>query len=248
MVDINQPIDQEHVEELLERVRDRLTALDRVAFLAEHAQMELKSVRQLIGAQKQMKTINVISDMMRNTKQQADEIQRLESENKSMKREVMEARAISGQDKSGKDWETWARKLHSLICDGFCGVQSAQEVRRAVEEALFASVGNRSVIRRLDCLRAEKKLLTSGVLDVKKKVAPPTIHQVMSIVISVIRLQKMSGHVQSGFAMRKSAIEETPQPKRDATPARQSRTTRTPLFSKFIVENNSDTFSFNKSV
>ena len=233
MVDMSHPINQETVLELLERVQQRLKTLDRSAFASEQGQLELQSIRQIIRCPEQSRVSTAVADLVKSAKQQAMQLEKLEAENKSMKRDVMEARMLVGQDAALRAWESWAKKLHSLVSDGFSGPTSPQEVRHAVEEVVLSSLGNRLMWRRLDCLRTEKRLLLSGLLNAKPKKVTQTLNQVIAVLVSIRRLQKLSGHARSSFGLPDSAGN-------DRKPVmKQRQAPSAPLFSRFVVDQTS---------
>ncbi|OHS93260.1 hypothetical protein TRFO_40435 [Tritrichomonas foetus] len=241
MVDVNQYVDENTVEQVLTKVRSRLTTLDKDSFAADEANHEISLIKQILGPIKYIKVSTAINELVENKKQLELELQKLDSENKLFKKDINEARSILSQNSSNKEWEDWAKKLYSLVSDGFCFVKTPKEIRSAVEEVVFAAVGNKIVWRRLDCLRAEKKLILAGAMRIRSKPGPPSIRQLMTIAIIIERLQKLSGHCKSNMAIHRDGNLRNPEPlKREERPKRNKPAVvsnpRTPLFSKFVVQ------------
>ena len=227
MADMSQPINPETIIALLQKVRSRLKHLDQTVFDNEQADLELQSIRQITGASQNSRISTVVSDIMKSMREKTATLQKLESENESMKQELGQVRTLADQDESNRAWDSWARTLHSLVCDGFTAPSSPHEVRHAVEEVVLSSIGNRLMWRRLDCLRAEKKILLSGLLNVKTRRPIQTMNSVIAALVSIRRLQKLSGHVTSSFGFRDTS---------DKQPLRVANHGRTPLFGRFVVD------------
>ena len=231
MIDTSQPINQDTVESLLERVRARLIALDNASLAGEQAQIELQTLRDITGASKQAKLSSHVANVMKAMKQNAADLEKLESENKAMKREVTEARALMTQEVATREWEQWARRLHSVAV-GPSGLSiRSEEIRRSLEETVFAALGNRSVLKRLEFLRTEKKLLQSGLLTTKVDRGELTLRHVITAMSAVRRIQKLSGHVKSGLSF--PITRETPE--KDSEKLRKA-STRAPLFRQFVIK------------
>ena len=233
IVDINQPVDEETVEQVLNKVRTRLTTLDKESFAADEANHELSSIKQILGPTKFIKVSTAVNEIIEKNKQLEEELLKIETENKSIKKNVNDARVILAQNTNNKEWEDWAKKLYLLVSDGFSFAKSPKEIKNAIEEVVFAAVGNKIVWRRLDYLRAEKKLLIKGVQRVRSKPGPPSIRQLMTVIVVVERLQKLSGHYQSSLSIRKD-FHQTPSS--NIKHKSSTRNPRTPLFSKFVVQ------------
>lgn len=263
---VNQPVNEATVDQILSKVRARLTMLEKDSFVAEEANHELQSIRQILeqnrgeGSSKFTKISTTVSEIIDKKNKLEQEVNSLQQQVKSFKKDVVDARAVLMQNTNNKEWEDWARKLYSLISGGFNIVKSPNEIRNVIEEAIFAAIGNKIIWRRLDCLRAEKKLIIRGVLRVKsKKGQPPTLTQLITIGIVIGRMQKMSGHFQPSLSLYREDVGSPTSQQQQQTNSNQKQlkqnannltnnkkeqqkmftngpTSRAPLFSKFIVE------------
>jgi hypothetical protein len=100
------------------------------------------------------------------------------------------------RDTSGEDWEQWARRIHATVADELLPAgKPLNELRNAIEEAVLAGSGQREIQRRLEMLRAEKRLLVRGKVDLAAGGGrrPETLNAVRIAVASVYRMQKLSG-------------------------------------------------------
>ena len=232
MIDTSAPINQQAVEDLLGRVRERLSLLDNTMFAGEQAQMELQTIRQLLGAPKQMKLSAEITNLMKTIKQSASDIEALNSENKTMKKELSEARSVMNQELASREWEQWARRLYSVVAGGFFQAKRPEDIRHSIEETVFAAIGSNTVCKRLDCLRAEKKILLSGLLAAPAQDTPTSIIHVIRVLIALRRLQRLAGHICSSMSFPK--VDDGPTEK-----AQKQQTTRAPLFRQFVLRRES---------
>ncbi|KAK8894558.1 hypothetical protein M9Y10_022993 [Tritrichomonas musculus] len=253
MVYVNQPVNEATVEQILSKVRARLTMLEKDSFAAEEANHELQIIRQQLElyqsegspikeGQNQPKFIKVsscVGEIIEKKKQLESEVTSLEQQVKSFKKDVVDARAVLMQNTNNKEWEDWARKVYTLISGGFNLVRSPKEIRNVIEEAIFAAIGNKIIWRRLDCLRAEKKLIIRGALRVKsKKGAPPSLTQLITIPIVVGRLQKMSGHFQSSLSLNREGVGQQANQANQQMILNQQQQTQQKQLKQFPLNNN----------
>lgn len=97
---------------------------------------------------------------------------------------------------SAYEWEQWARKVAALASDNFLLIQSARELQSSIEESLLGSINQRMVTKRLEILRAEKKILTSGALNNTSDTnCYISINTLIILITAVRKLQKVSGHL-----------------------------------------------------
>lgn len=261
---VNQPVNEATVDQILSKVRARLTMLEKDSFAAEEANHELQAIRQILEQQannnnesnsKFAKVSTTVGEIIDKKNKLEQEVTSLQQQVKSFKKDVIDARAVLVQNTNNKEWEEWAKKLYSLISGGFNLVKSPNEIRNVIEESIFAAIGNKIIWRRLDCLRAEKKLIIRGALRVKsKKGQPPSLTQLITIGIVVGRMQKMSGHFQSSLSLYREEVGNSANQQLNQTQKQLKQqqtnnnkkesqksfingpTSRAPLFSKFIVE------------
>lgn len=132
---------------------------------------------------------------------------------------------------TARDWEVWARRLHALATDSFCTMKPAKDLQQVIEEELVSAVGQRPLFRKVEILRCEKFILQRGLgyvtrnelteknlktinnlvpvpsssaLDGDKKAVNPSslsIIQILAVVVSIRRMQKLSGHLKLFFGI-----------------------------------------------
>jgi hypothetical protein len=87
------------------------------------------------------------------------------------------------------------------MTDNFSTVKSPRGLQLAIEECIMGNLGQRQMKRRLEILRMEKALLLRGVAKpqmIGKKIA--SLLPVICIGVSMHRLRKLSGHLQTGLS------------------------------------------------
>ena len=228
--DSNSTISQEAAIDILRRTSDQLSQSQHTEKVLDDLRAEISVIRSNLQTPKNESLTTYSQKVMEDQNKYKEQIKNLEAKVKGMKREVIEARSISQQEKTNRDWEEWARKLNMLVSDGYCSISSPKDLRFAVEEIVFASLGNRLTWNRLDSLRFQKKLLKSGK-DLKQAKGE-TLRSAIYVAIAVRRLQKISGHVQTKLTVEiPSCIERKSAPP-DPVPIEKK-----PLFKQFISKN-----------
>lgn len=216
MVDINQPISNESVSLLLERVRHRL---DQLCDSIETNSHELYMIKQMLGVPKTSKADSKVSELLALVRNR--EVQIPESK-------------IVNQDSRSKEWEEWATRINMIVSDGYCTVRSGKELRYVIEEMIFASMGKRLAWIRLDSLRAQKKLLIMGANHTKNRNVPLSMKQAIIIIRAVKRLTKMSGHLQGSLSFERS-VQNSNLNQSDTGLNQSIPRTKQPIFGKFIM-------------
>ena len=164
------------LDDLLSQLQDHLEVTARNQLLAAEATkcrniLNLARSRSLFDAVKELLVEN--NDLAERQDSIQDEISRLRTESSSQAPEGKNPAAV---------WESWAKSLYYQISGGCAYTDTPNEIRFALEEAFLCSCGHRYVLRRLEFLRAEKRLLlrTSPLLKKKSK-GDPTLRTLLLI-------------------------------------------------------------------
>lgn len=245
MSDIMSPINDDTTQDLLQKVRERLTQLDKESFAADESNIELIKIKKIIEPiinSKNMKVSTAVAELYEAHRNDQIEKEKLEKELNDNKKEVLEAKSIIKQNLANKEWEDWSKKIYAMISDGFSFSKTPKEMRSAIENVIFTSIGDKIIWRWLDCLRCEKRLIIKGVLRVKPK-RSQSIHltQLISITFFIGRLQKLSGHSISNFSLFKdsSNFDKLSFTNDNNDMKKTKRTTngsKVPLFSQFVLQ------------
>ena len=224
----NQQVSKDTAMELIQSVSEQLETYKYIEKQLNDARAEISAARKSLSTSKN-DSLSVraaaVADELAKTKETASQ---LEAKIKGMKREVIEARSLSQQQKSNQEWEDWARKINMLVSDGYCSISTPKELRFTVEEIVFAAMDKKLTWSRINSLRAQKKILTSGMNLTKAK--GETLKSVISIAIAVHRLQKLSGHIQTKLSVPIPSAERNQQ-RHDVAHAEKK-----PLFTQFITK------------
>lgn len=216
----------EGIIDILSKVSERLALFHVTANQLDQSKSELSACRKLLVVPSNLKLEDSIKQLLEIEKNRKDEISKLEENIRSMRKEVIEARAISQQVRCNKDWEDWARKLNMLATGGPSFSRSPSEIRFAVEEIVFSALGNRLVWRRLDSLRTQKKLILLGACKVVSKTS--TFKSLIVLSQASRRIQKLSGHVQCIISLTRKT---TP----DTVELNLTGADKKPLFTSFVL-------------
>ncbi|OHS93302.1 hypothetical protein TRFO_11929 [Tritrichomonas foetus] len=210
MIDFSIPISRESVMDLLEKVNETLNNVQR-----ENRDISdtLKNVYKILNIKTKREEFNLISILTNKINNSNNT--NTNSNSPNSKNQITSPTTIqnSKNDKNGdvqnstRNWEIWARRLHALITDNFSTVKSSKELMSAIEESLMSAIGQRQIFRKMEILRAEKILLAKGVSNkrinaVTEKKRPISIIQIMAIMASIRRMQRLSGHLKSVIGLR----------------------------------------------
>ena len=134
-------------------------------------------------------------DAERFATQKSNESEKIQRESKKLERSINEL----------NDWITWSRALLSQISDNSIpNNPPSSEVRYKIEEALYASFAQRTVRRKMDLLRTEKKLLVTQkpallLKSVTKKGKVTSLRPMILFLIFTGRIQQLSGTLPTKF-------------------------------------------------
>jgi hypothetical protein len=155
---------------------------------------ELSQVQALLGVPDQnlivpvQRTLRELQDVKGDNANLQEAIRSLRGEKAKLTKDfkVTEARVANTGE-----WEKWARRLHGIVHNAQSGALSMKELRASLEEAAIGSVSQRLLLFRLSILRDEKKALLkySKSLLVEKSFIPATWHPLLSVFISIRRMQ-----------------------------------------------------------
>ena len=214
-VDFSQSINEESVSSLLDRVS---TAVDKSSSRfkdLERFYAEINQIRSILNIDQSASLLQPITELVQKNSQYESEKEKLESEKADIAKALKQTRKLAKAVSSANEWEEWSRRLYSIITDNFATVKNVNETRHALEEALMSSIGQRQMWRHMDILRTEKALYASGLVNANQKShMKPTFTSVLASVISLLRIQKSSGHMKCTISMPR--IEKSPSKSSDS--------------------------------
>ncbi|OHT14462.1 hypothetical protein TRFO_15109 [Tritrichomonas foetus] len=195
--DFNQIISDKSVLNVLEKVKRELQRMSEKICFLESNSSEINTVRVLLGAKNKEPLVPIITKLTKKITSYHQAKNEIKKEKSKAEVLLSHAKTAEYQDKTMFEWEQWAKKLFSVVSDNFAAYQSSKELQYAIEEAVMAGLSQRLLIKRLEILRAEKKLLTSGLIrSSTRKSNHLSIKTILLIIDAIRRLRKVSGNVQ----------------------------------------------------
>lgn len=163
-VDFNEMITKESVEKTLDKICQKLKDDKQQLKVYEEMNNELVKLRSLLGLQENESVLPTISMISKDASEFNKSRTELEEKQKELENLMQNAKEQKGKEKLDEEWESWARRVYTLISDFSSTAQTAKELQFALEEALLGNIGQRLTTRRLGTLRTEKQILLTGLL------------------------------------------------------------------------------------
>ena len=126
-------------------------------------------------------------------------INRLQTE--LIKRSQSEEGSAEPSHSSAEEWEKWGRDIYSNVTDGDISHHSPKDLRYVLGEMIIASISQRKLIRKLESLRIQKKLLKHVPINVKPK-GPVSLKNL--IVVIMVSRKLISNNVVSVAMLNQS--------------------------------------------
>ncbi|OHT14369.1 hypothetical protein TRFO_15290 [Tritrichomonas foetus] len=224
MVDINQPLNEETVYSLLNKVKTKLTRLSHSSFVADSAMQELEEIKSILSHQNyefqgSLKASSAVKQLCDHFSILNNKIKELEKESCLMKNDFQNIQKIQEKALQSHEWTEWSKRMMNSKCanQGFEIVNTPAKIRSKLEEVIFSSVNNKQLLRGLEILRSEKCLLLRAtarneltnffVPSRKQRNIVPRLRHLIIISTFSKRLEKMSGHNQSRLSLYRNEIE-----------------------------------------
>ena len=203
MVDINQVINQQNVQSILVRVREKLTSLEKLVSSSDKIQQEMLTIKQLLGIPRTSNATIEISNIVKKYQQLSKEVERTDKDSKEVMRNLNFNNCSSYNI---REWEDWARRIYAYISDGLMATKTMKEIKELIEDTVNSTISNRKIVKRVDWLKQEKNILIKyfcpeiKFYEAKKNNAQNIkLVSLISVVKAVKMLQVASGHKQTTF-------------------------------------------------
>ena len=195
--DPQQPISQQSVLSILKEVSKDLQNYK----AANEARNDITLLRNMLKLQPYESVINAVQQLSEKNDNFINKEKQFNEEVKEAKSIIDKAKILSINENSSQEWEQWAKRLHLFITDQFSAAKTSKDLRFSLEEALLNSIGQRQKWRKMEILRTEKVIYSSGLLKEKcKRKKNPSIATFIIILNSIHRLQKLSGHLKCSIS------------------------------------------------
>ena len=210
-IDFNITITEEAVLDVLQNVANILKETN-IKLINSQGQFSILSdIKGLLNITNDYDIVSSLKLIMKELNGFRENQEKLDQERTKVEKLIKKANIIGSKEKINREWETWAKRLHSLITDSFSTAKTNKQLQYAIEEALMGAIGQRQIWRKLEILRTEKNFLLSGVKvypsNRKKKIIITFFHLVC-IYTSIYRMQKLSGHVKYNISLSTTKRDE----------------------------------------
>ncbi|EAY05191.1 hypothetical protein TVAG_058480 [Trichomonas vaginalis G3] len=200
-VDFSKQIDENSVNELLDKVSLEVESKSANGMNFTRQISEYKDAKALLGIKDEESLVNNLQKLVEKCRDYENMKTSIESEHSEVKDLLNKVSKQSQSASEAQDWLEWAVNLHGIISDSFSLVKKPSELRFAIGEAVMSSLGKKRLWRHMEILRSEKQIFVNG-LDRQKVVIPrTTITTLTAVLVSIRRIQKMSGHLFSPISI-----------------------------------------------
>ena len=110
--------------------------------------------------------------------------------------------------KEASKWENWARAAFYQIADVASSEMSIKEIKDFLEEVIIGNIDKKPAIRRVNILRAEKKLLSNREIANELPSRGGSISSVRPILVSLVFARRLQDMAAESSAMKNAQIDE----------------------------------------
>lgn len=185
-IDCTLNISKETIICLLNQVFSDLNKLNEKVCNQQRLQSQVCEIKTILHIENEKEIVQAISNLVNQTNCLNEMIQPKDT----MKAEGNNIHQI---ESNLNIWEIWARKLCSIISGNVTVSKSSKEMQYAIEESLLSAIGQRQIWKKIEILRNEKVLLTSGIIKQKQK-SEITCLSLIAVIVSISRLRKNCGN------------------------------------------------------
>lgn len=209
-IDFNMTFSEDSVLNILQQVSIALNQSNQKLLKKKSISSLLYEIKSLLNVNHDKDIISTLTNIINEANEYKDKKILLENNQKKTNILLRKVKAINNNDSSSREWEVWAKRLYSLITESFSTPKSAKQLQYAIEEALLSAIGQRQLWKKLEILRKEKSILTSGLILVYPKrqkrnlssndnMSTDSFQSLISLIaayISIYRMQKLAGHLK----------------------------------------------------
>ena len=144
------------------------------------------------------------------TQEVKEQRSQIETLSRDLEQTKVNAKKASDLAKEVMYWENWARATYYQISDGASANTSIKEIKEILEESLLGNIDQKTTIRRMDILRAEKKMLSSRHIADELFTPGGKVTSVRPLLVALVflhRTQTMSFETNLSNAERGIALE-----------------------------------------
>ena len=196
---LDEAIDPTNPVSIVSKLRDKLKEFESQQSLYLSVLEDYTDVKEALGLGAQASSASAVKMMQDDLSAQRSENERLkktiEELNNSVEHQQREYKLAKTDVASTQLWERWARRIYSVMNDSSIATLSSDQLRTALEEAVFASIGQRSVLFKMYILREEKKAFVkfSKPMLVERSRLAASLRPIMLVYSAVKRMQARAG-------------------------------------------------------
>lgn len=205
--DFTRPLNNASAIKLLEEVSEKMKLLQRDADKTEDLERQIKEVRNITNCPKGMRTSAAIADIMETVKEQNEKISQLE--------QVKLQQSPSKAQQLNNEWEDWAKRMHKVIASNVALPQDMTKLRTELETALFASTSDKTLMSKMEILRAQKKIFSAKVealQDQQQQQSQKSFLSIVCLLMFTRRVQKLAKTLPDGLSYKPPADEVQQKP------------------------------------
>ena len=183
------PVTETNIIELMSDIYTRLKINARDNERIEDLDRQMREIRQIIEAPKGTRTIVVIKniiDTMKDLKLRINEIEK--------------HKQLQNTETSADEWNSWGKKMVASIFSGK-RIESPKEIRQKLEDALYASVKDKTTMNKLELLRRQKKILADSSMP-EREDGPHTLCSIICSLMFIRRVQRLSHHIPTDIFVK----------------------------------------------
>lgn len=180
-------------------LRSRLKELEEKQDLYLSVLEDYAAIKDALGNGAQTSSISAIRRIQDELTLEHAENERLKNTitelNNSIENQQRECRLAKTDVASTQTWERWARRIYSVMNESNIATLSSDQLRTALEEAVFAAIGQRSILFKMFVLREEKKAFVkfSKQILTDKSRFMSSLRPIILVCSAVKRLQARAG-------------------------------------------------------
>ena len=201
-VDLTNRLDTHSILEMLKRVRDDVSGSSSASSKLQKKETILSQTREALKVEKDSQIPAEVLNLVRQHTKSSEDAAEKAKENKALQDSRLNFLQI----------QDWLIRMYVLCSGGVCQDVTTAEMENTVEDALVANFGNMIQARKLGLLKAEKKLLNSGILQAKAEKTKLSFRHILIVMMLVVKTKRLSGHMESAYTFENVQMKQRNSP------------------------------------
>ncbi|EAY03494.1 hypothetical protein TVAG_450670 [Trichomonas vaginalis G3] len=201
-------------EDFIEQLDLKVFELLSLQSKLDNMKEEINQAREIISAPKSLSFIESVTSMQKTMQEKTTKLEKCEEKIRSMKKEVIMARANANQAYENCEWAEWAKRICENVTDGAYTSNDQNELRSKVESMVRECAGLGSLVKHIESLRLQKIFTLKKYNQIK-----PAELSAKTIICTALALRRIMKNSKFNISFKK------------ATPEQE----KSPFFDNFIV-------------